>query len=102
MSQVKEDGINISDWLQSLSTFVATACRKHGAEMEISAICQLLSNALKRGESFDLLVLKVRQAERERELATIHDIFHTFDDIVHTFASLSLHLVGASWHVDRY
>ena len=54
---------------------MATACRKFGAEMEISAICQLLSNALKRGESFDLLVLKVspsgekeREREREREL----------------------------------
>ena len=65
-SKVKEDGINISDWLQSLSTFVAMSCRKHGGEMEISAICQLLSNALKRGESFDLLVLKVRERVRER------------------------------------
>ena len=32
-------------------------CRKY-SDMEISATCQLLSNALRAGDAFDLLVLK--------------------------------------------
>lgn len=55
-AQVKDDGINISDWLQSLARFTGVLCRKY-SEMEISAVCQFLANALRAADSFDLLVL---------------------------------------------
>ncbi|KAG1660029.1 hypothetical protein FOA52_010014 [Chlamydomonas sp. UWO 241] len=55
--KIKDDGINICDWLQNLSTFNAAVCRKY-PDMEISAMCQMLSNALRAGDAFDLLVLK--------------------------------------------
>lgn len=52
---MKEDGINISDWLQSLAKFTGAVCRKY-SEVEIAALCQFLANALRGADSFDLLV----------------------------------------------
>ncbi|KAK9815918.1 hypothetical protein WJX72_011962 [[Myrmecia] bisecta] len=56
--KLKDDGVSISDWLQSLAVFMGHVCKKYPEGMEITAICQYLANQLKAGESFDLLVLK--------------------------------------------
>jgi hypothetical protein len=55
--KLKNDGVNISDWLQNLATFTGHVCRRYSG-MEINAIAQYLVNQLKNRESYDLLVLK--------------------------------------------
>ena len=55
--KLKADGMNIADWMQSLSDFTGQMCASY-PRVTVSAILQYLSNQLKIGESIDLLVLK--------------------------------------------
>ena len=55
--KLKEDGINLEEWFQWLSSFTGQLCRKHD-EIEITALLQYLANQLKMGEGLDLLVLE--------------------------------------------
>ncbi len=55
--KVKEDGVNISSWLQALARFTGAACRRF-PDLDVGAVCQFLANALRAGDPFDLLVLQ--------------------------------------------
>ncbi|GIL45367.1 hypothetical protein Vafri_2617 [Volvox africanus] len=55
--KVKEDGVNISGWLQSLARFTGAACRRF-SDLDVGAVLQFLVNTLRAGDSFDLLVLQ--------------------------------------------
>ncbi|KAG2492057.1 hypothetical protein HYH03_009555 [Edaphochlamys debaryana] len=55
--KVKEDGVNISNWLQGLARFTGAACRRF-SDLDVGAILQFLLNTLRQGDAFDLLVLQ--------------------------------------------
>ncbi|KAK3257881.1 hypothetical protein CYMTET_33047 [Cymbomonas tetramitiformis] len=56
-NKLKEDGMNVSLWLQSLAAFCGHVTRKYPA-FHLTALMQLLCNQLKNNQSIDLLVLK--------------------------------------------
>ncbi|KXZ51410.1 hypothetical protein GPECTOR_12g372 [Gonium pectorale] len=55
--KVKEDGVNISGWLQALARFTGAACRRF-SDLDVGAVLQFLVNTLRAGDAFDLLVLQ--------------------------------------------
>eukprot|EP00249_Psilotum_nudum_P020964 c27916_g1_i1 orf=2-757(-) len=55
--KLKEDGLNLSDWLQSLASFWGHLCKKYPS-MELRGLFQYLVNQLKRGEGIELVVLQ--------------------------------------------
>ncbi|MCO5571108.1 hypothetical protein L7F22_024840 [Adiantum nelumboides] len=55
--KLKEDGLNLSDWLQSLASFWGHLCKKYPS-MELRGLFQYLVNKLKKGEGIELLVLQ--------------------------------------------
>ncbi|XP_024534234.1 THO complex subunit 2 [Selaginella moellendorffii] len=55
--KLKEDGLNLSDWLQSLASFWGTLCKKHPS-MELRGLFQYLVNQLKKGDGIELVVLQ--------------------------------------------
>ncbi|KAG2445899.1 hypothetical protein HXX76_000503 [Chlamydomonas incerta] len=55
--KVKEDGVNISSWLQGLARFTGAACRRF-SDLDVGAVLQFLVNTLRAGDAFDLLVLQ--------------------------------------------
>ncbi|CAM8983263.1 unnamed protein product [Rhodiola kirilowii] len=55
--KLKEDGLNLSDWLQSLASFWGHLCKKYPS-MELRGLFQYLVNQLKKGEGVELVVLQ--------------------------------------------
>ncbi|KAI5072915.1 hypothetical protein GOP47_0013021 [Adiantum capillus-veneris] len=55
--KLKEDGLNLSDWLQSLASFWGHLCKKYPS-MELRGLFQYLVNKLKKGEGIELVVLQ--------------------------------------------
>ncbi|CAH9146449.1 unnamed protein product [Cuscuta epithymum] len=55
--KLKDDGLNLSDWLQSLALFWGHLCKKYPS-MELRGLFQYLVNQLKRGNGIELLVVQ--------------------------------------------
>ncbi|XP_009109857.1 THO complex subunit 2 [Brassica rapa] len=56
-AKLKDDGINLSDWLQSLASFWGHLCKKYPS-MELRGLFQYLVNQLKRGQGIELVLLQ--------------------------------------------
>ena len=56
-SRLKEDGVNVSQWLQSLETFIGVLCRQFPS-LEIESIISYLIMRLRKGEVMELGVLR--------------------------------------------
>ena len=54
--RTKHDGSTISQWLQSLASFVGSICKKYS--LELVPLLQYVANQLKSKQSLDLLLLK--------------------------------------------
>jgi len=54
--RMKHEDTNISHWLQGLASFCANVFKKY--PIELTGLLQYITNQLKAGKSFDLLVLK--------------------------------------------
>ncbi|KAK6921550.1 THO complex, subunitTHOC2, C-terminal, partial [Dillenia turbinata] len=52
--KLKDDGLNLSDWLQSLASFWGHLCKKYPS-MELRGLFQYLVNQLKRGQGIELV-----------------------------------------------
>ncbi|XP_010556226.1 PREDICTED: THO complex subunit 2 [Tarenaya hassleriana] len=55
--KLKDDGLNLSDWLQSLASFWGHLCKKYPS-MELRGLFQYLVNQLKRGQGIELVLLQ--------------------------------------------
>ncbi|RZC53373.1 hypothetical protein C5167_012225 [Papaver somniferum] len=55
--KLKDDGVNLCDWLQSLASFLGHLCKKYPS-MELRGIFQYLVNQLKRGKGIELVLLQ--------------------------------------------
>ncbi|CAM0909455.1 unnamed protein product [Alopecurus aequalis] len=55
--KVKDDGLNLSDWLQGLASFWGHLCKKH-LSMELKCLFQYIVNQLKKGLGTELIVLE--------------------------------------------
>ncbi|KAK2635529.1 hypothetical protein Ddye_030321 [Dipteronia dyeriana] len=55
--KLKDDGINLSDWLQSLASFWGHLCKKYPS-MELRGLFQYLVNQLKKGQGIELVLLQ--------------------------------------------
>ncbi|KAJ6973964.1 THO complex subunit 2-like isoform X1 [Populus alba x Populus x berolinensis] len=58
--KLKDDGLNLSDWLQSLASFWGHLCKKYPS-MELRGLFQYLVNQLKKGQGIELVLLQVCQ-----------------------------------------
>ncbi|KAL0698843.1 hypothetical protein Bca4012_054965 [Brassica carinata] len=56
-AKLKDDGINLSDWLQSLASFWGHLCKKYPS-MELRGLFQYLVNQLQRGQGIELVLLQ--------------------------------------------
>ncbi|CAL9126100.1 unnamed protein product [Musa textilis] len=56
-SKLKDDGLNLSDWLQSLASFWGHLCKKYPS-MELRGLFQYLVNQLKKGMGTELVLLQ--------------------------------------------
>ncbi|XP_074309319.1 THO complex subunit 2 isoform X2 [Silene latifolia] len=56
-SKLKDDGLNLSDWLQYLASFWGHLCKKYPS-MELRGLFQYLINNLKRGQGTELILLQ--------------------------------------------
>ncbi|ONK75341.1 uncharacterized protein A4U43_C03F15830 [Asparagus officinalis] len=55
--KLKDDGLNLSDWLQSLASFWGHLCKKYPS-MELRGLFQYLVNQLKKGVGIELVLLQ--------------------------------------------
>ncbi|XP_068661475.1 THO complex subunit 2-like isoform X2 [Aristolochia californica] len=55
--KLKDDGLNLSDWLQSLACFWGHLCKKYPS-MELRGLFQYLVNQLKKGTGIELVLLQ--------------------------------------------
>ncbi|CAN6478957.1 unnamed protein product [Victoria cruziana] len=55
--KLKDDGLNLSDWLQSLASFWGHLCKKYPS-MELRGLFQYLVNQLKKGNGIELILLQ--------------------------------------------
>ncbi|XP_065856982.1 THO complex subunit 2 isoform X2 [Euphorbia lathyris] len=55
--KMKDDGLNLSDWLQSLASFWGHLCKKYPS-MELRGLFQYLVNQLKKGLGVELVLLQ--------------------------------------------
>ncbi|XP_042502720.1 THO complex subunit 2-like isoform X2 [Macadamia integrifolia] len=55
--KLKDDGLNPSDWLQSLASFWGHLCKKYPS-MELRGLFQYLVNQLKKGQGIELVLLQ--------------------------------------------
>ncbi|KAK8947300.1 hypothetical protein KSP39_PZI006604 [Platanthera zijinensis] len=55
--KLKDDGLNLSDWLQSLASFWGHLCKKYPS-MELRGLFQYLVNQLKKGTGVELVLLQ--------------------------------------------
>ncbi|XP_078167250.1 THO2 isoform X2 [Carex rostrata] len=65
--KLKEDGLNFSDWLQSLASFWGSLCKKYPS-MELRGLFQYLINQLKKGSGTELVLLE----ELIEQMANVH------------------------------
>ncbi|KAK9115903.1 hypothetical protein Sjap_014850 [Stephania japonica] len=56
-NKLKDDGLNVADWLQSLASFWGHLCKKYPS-MELRGLFQYLVNQLKRGTGIELVLLQ--------------------------------------------
>jgi len=54
--KLKEDGVNIADWLAALASLAGTLCRRYDG-VDVRALCQYVANTLKESDPYDTLVL---------------------------------------------
>ncbi|XP_057960883.1 THO complex subunit 2 [Malania oleifera] len=55
--KLKDDGLNLSDWLQSLASFWGHLCKKYPS-MELRGLFQYLVNQLKKGNGIELVLMQ--------------------------------------------
>lgn len=55
--KLKEDGINVADWLQSLAAFCGSVCRTYPG-VGLTPILQLLTSSLRKDDNLNLVVLR--------------------------------------------
>ncbi|XP_073105253.1 THO complex subunit 2 isoform X4 [Elaeis guineensis] len=55
--KLKDDGLNLSDWLQSLASFWGHLCKRYPS-MELRGLFQYLVNQLKKGSGIELVLLQ--------------------------------------------
>ncbi|TVU36042.1 hypothetical protein EJB05_17953 [Eragrostis curvula] len=55
--KLKDNGLNLSDWLQCLASFWGHLCKKHSS-VELKSLLQYLVNQLKKGVGVELIVLE--------------------------------------------
>ncbi|KAL8265927.1 hypothetical protein R6Q59_003271 [Mikania micrantha] len=55
--KLKDDGLNLSDWLQSLASFWGHLCKKYPS-MELRGLFQYLVNQLKKGSGIELVLMQ--------------------------------------------
>uniref|UniRef100_A0A0E0JST0 THO complex subunit 2 n=1 Tax=Oryza punctata TaxID=4537 RepID=A0A0E0JST0_ORYPU len=55
--KLKDDGLNLSDWLQCLASFWGHLCKKHHS-VELRSLFQYLVNQLKKDSGIELVVLE--------------------------------------------
>ncbi|KAG8043213.1 hypothetical protein GUJ93_ZPchr0115g2739 [Zizania palustris] len=55
--KLKDDGLNLSDWLQCLASFWGHLCKKHHS-VELKSLFQYIVNQLKKGSGIELVVLE--------------------------------------------
>ncbi|KAL3502101.1 hypothetical protein ACH5RR_036550 [Cinchona calisaya] len=65
--KLKDDGLNLSDWLQSLASFWGHLCKKYPS-MELRGLFQYLVNQLKKGNGIELVLLQ----ELVQQMANVH------------------------------
>lgn len=56
-TRLKDDGLNVSLWMQSLSSFAGNLYKRHPT-IELVGLLQYIANTLKSGQSLQLLVLR--------------------------------------------
>ncbi|CAI7847204.1 unnamed protein product, partial [Closterium sp. NIES-54] len=56
-STIKEDGLNIADWLQCLASFWGSVCKKYPL-VELRGLLSYLVNRLHQGEAVELVLLQ--------------------------------------------
>ena len=56
--KLKDDGVNIADWLASLAAFAGCLCRRWPERVAARPLVQYVANTLKECDPYDLLVLK--------------------------------------------
>ena len=72
--RLKEDGLNVSLWMQSLSSFCGNLYKKYPS-VELVGLLQYVANTLKSGQSLQLLLL--------RDLVTKMSGIEVLEDISH-------------------
>ncbi|XP_016465502.1 THO complex subunit 2 isoform X1 [Nicotiana tabacum] len=65
--KLKDDGLNLCDWLQSLASFWGHLCKKYPS-MELRGLFQYLVNQLKRGNGIELVFMQ----ELIQQMANVH------------------------------
>ena len=56
-AKLKDDGVNIADWLVSLASFAGAACRRYEG-VDVRSLAQYVANTLQASEPHDTLVLR--------------------------------------------
>ena len=56
-TRLKDDGLNVSLWMQSLSSFCGNLYKKYPS-VELVGVLQYITNTLKSGQSLQLLLLR--------------------------------------------
>ncbi|KAL3652904.1 hypothetical protein CASFOL_002585 [Castilleja foliolosa] len=73
--KLKDDGLNLSDWLQSLASFWGHLCKKYPS-MELRGLFQYLVNQLKKGKGIELVLLQ----ELIQQMANVQYIENMTED----------------------
>ncbi|CAB4273699.1 unnamed protein product [Prunus armeniaca] len=95
--KLKEDGLNVSDWLQSLASFWGHLCKKYPS-MELRGLFQYLVNQLKKGQGIELVLLQ----ELIQQMANVHYTENLTEDQLDAMAgSETLRYQATSFGVTR-
>ncbi|KAM1011881.1 hypothetical protein ACFX2C_047172 [Malus domestica] len=95
--KLKDDGLNLSDWLQSLASFWGHLCKKYPS-MELRGLFQYLVNQLKKGQGIELVLLE----ELIQQMANVHYTENLTDDQLDAMAgSETLRYQATSFGVTR-
>eukprot|EP00850_Spirogloea_muscicola_P022111 SM000277S10346 [mRNA] locus=s277:6832:17596:- [translate_table: standard] len=84
-TKLKDDGLNLSDWLQSLASFWGTVCKKY-AKLEMTPLLRHMVNSLKVNEGSDLILLQ----DLVQQLAGIEHIENLTDEQLEAMAGSEL------------
>jgi len=79
--KLKDDGMHVSSWLQSLAVFCGHLWKKYTG-VQLEALIQYIVNQLKDGQSLDLLVLK----ELIARLCNVEALEDVSDAVLQSFA----------------